>query len=877
MARPIVLVFQEFAQVNVTPDVPDLNCLLVGPAYHIQDYLDDKAASQSAADYGTLNAGLDVATYVAPLVATDAVTIAEPPGNPTGALLDPTSVTVYFDAARVEISADLTTGAAVPLNSNVVTGAGGTTFITDGVKAGDWIIIQDPANPGTVDDLVKRVLAVDSETVLRTTTNFDDPNTCLYRVERDVSNIEVDSSFVTITSNQIVVGGGVTTMLTGEVTARTITYADVYVQYRSLRQNLRGTLTSISSNTDITTNLGKIDARNPLAGVAYAALQNTTTALQVFGVSSDNLAGHNECQDFVEARKDVYAIVPITETLGIITSWQTTVEQLASVTVAEATGVPQKFRVIIGAQDIPTEKILSGPFTAAGSHLSIDAALPGTPIVTADAINVFVDTAATFVTDGVRAGDNLVITNGTGITEVHVGSYVVAEVYDETRLRITTAFAAENTANTATYYYIMRGTGTPVASTTFGPAGTCTAATFSYALDGTVSMTAVAGSATHAGKVMRLTAPAANTGDWLILSCTGVTPGVATVDHPTKTLAVDAGTTAGAIFDTISYGLNVTTSQRRPFRRIRNNAATFQTDLVIAGDFLQVPNPFTGTDYTTLAPYEYEVAYIPSENEIVLAANSDVIADDEAAGDTDLNFRIVRELSRDDQVTELVAISASVNSRRVVLVWPNLATITDLVDGSKTRAVSSTAELADPQPGYYLAGIVGALTAALPSHQGFTNIGVAGVDSVTNSSRYFNDTQLTDLSDGGWFVFAQDTETSAPYCIHQLTTDPDTLDSGEFSLVKNFDFISLFFQDILDDFLGEYNVTEETLGFLNQSLTTGIDLLKLRKFSKIGAPLIAASITSLEVSATSADKVVIAMDVTMPKPLNTIELHLVSQ
>jgi hypothetical protein len=290
-----------------------------------------------------------------------------------------------------------------------------------------------------------------------------------------------------------------------------------------------------------------------------------------------------------------------------------------------------------------------------------------------------------------------------------------------------------------------------------------------------------------------------------------------------------------------------------------------------------VPNPLTGVDYTTNTPYEYAVAYIPSENEVILDTNEDVIAQDPEAGDTDLNFRINRDLTKDDQVDELVAISASVNSRRVVLVWPNEVEVTDLPDGSKTRAVASTPEDADVQPGYYLAAVVGALTAGLPSHQGFSNLGIAGVDKINNSSRYFSDSQLTELSDGGWFVFAQATESSAPYCIHQLTTDPDTLESGEYSLVKNFDFIALFFQDILDDFLGEYNINEETLGFLNQALETGIDVLKLRRFAKIGAPINNASVTSLEESSSSADTVEIYMDVDMPKPLNTIELHLVSQ
>ena len=132
--RPIVLVYQEFAAVSATPDIPDLNCLLVGPAYWIKDYLDDKSDIQTASDYGTQNSDNP---YTPPQVGTDALTVAEPPGNKTGAYLDATSVTVYFDAARVEISKDAATGAGVVADTNVVTGAGGTTFITDGVKAGD--------------------------------------------------------------------------------------------------------------------------------------------------------------------------------------------------------------------------------------------------------------------------------------------------------------------------------------------------------------------------------------------------------------------------------------------------------------------------------------------------------------------------------------------------------------------------------------------------------------------------------------------------------------------------------------------------------------------------------------------------------------------
>jgi hypothetical protein len=860
--RPIVLVYQEFAAVSTTPDTPDLNALLVGPAYWIKDYLDDKGDIQTASDYGTKDSDNP---YIPPLAGTDAITIADPPGNKTGALLDATSVHVYFDEARVEISKDVAVGASVTANSNIVTGAGGTTFLADGVKAGDYIVVQDPANPGVLPDLVKRVLYVDTELQLRTTTNFDTSATVLYRVEREVTDVLIDDSFVTVSGNTIIIAGGVTTLLTGELVARTVNYAKVYVEYRALRQDLRGTIDTVSSTTDVTTKIGKIDSRNPLAGTAYAALQNTTTPIQFYGLSAESLIGHSECQDLIEARKDIYAIVPLTESLSIIAAWKTNVEALASVDTAIATGRPQKFRVILGAQALPTTKVISGPYTA-GAHLTVTAAIPGTPITTADAINVFADAGADFVTAGVRAGDLLVIVSDTAGTP-RLGTYPVAAVYDAKRLRTTTVFPAVDNAGSVRYY-IIRGTGTPetVLPATWSVAGATTTPNTI-----TTDINRSAGVADeYQGKVVHLGGGLTTT--HLVTASTAANPAVLTAFPNFASQAGVSGTVVNPLMAVTTARVIAT---RRCFRVIRDNAASFSTDLVIAGDTLQVPNPLSGSDYTT--PYEYTVAYVPNENVTVLDANEDVIATDVETGDVNLRFRVSRTLTKNDQIDELVTISQSINSRRVVLVWPDEIEVTDLVDGSKARAVASTAELADAQPGYYLAAIVGALTAGLPSHQGFSNLGIAAVDKINHSTRYFSDSQLTELSDGGWFVYDQETENALPVCIHQLTTDPDTLESGEYSLVKNFDFISIFFQDILDDYLGQYNINEETLGFLQQALNTGIDVLKLRRFAKIGAPLISASVTFITQSTAAADRAEVYMDVKMPKPLNVIGLHLVSQ
>lgn len=71
--RPVVLVFQEFATPTVTPTTPDLNCLIVGPAYFIQDYFKpgttdyaDKNDIKLSSDYGQLEAPVGTATPVDP-------------------------------------------------------------------------------------------------------------------------------------------------------------------------------------------------------------------------------------------------------------------------------------------------------------------------------------------------------------------------------------------------------------------------------------------------------------------------------------------------------------------------------------------------------------------------------------------------------------------------------------------------------------------------------------------------------------------------------------------------------------------------------------------------------------------------------------------
>ena len=185
-------------------------------------------------------------------------------------------------------------------------------------------------------------------------------------------------------------------------------------------------------------------------------------------------------------------------------------------------------------------------------------------------------------------------------------------------------------------------------------------------------------------------------------------------------------------------------------------------------------------------------------------------------------------------------------------------------------------EEAPAQPGYYLSCAVSGLTAGTPSQQGFTNYPIAGISRVYNSSDYFSEEQITDLSNGGVYVFMQDTPAAPPYSVHELTTDVSALEFSEYMLVKNFDFISWTFLDTLLPFLGTWNVFQETVEFIQQACYSTGAALKSRYAPKIGPPLLDFNIDSVEESDISSDRIEAFIGVDMPMVLNTIGLHLVA-
>jgi hypothetical protein len=202
--------------------------------------------------------------------------------------------------------------------------------------------------------------------------------------------------------------------------------------------------------------------------------------------------------------------------------------------------------------------------------------------------------------------------------------------------------------------------------------------------------------------------------------------------------------------------------------------------------------------------------------------------------------------------------------------------VVDLVDGSKVRTATDP-ELADAQPGYYLSCMVGGQTASQPSHQGFTNLGGNGISRIYNSNDYFSEEQLTNLSNGGVYVFVQDAPAALPYTIHEVTTDVLALETGEYMHVKNLDYLSMSFLTTLRPFIGTWNITPEAIQFIKLALYAVINTHKSAYRAKIGSPLIDAQVRSVfQDTGNSEDRIVAYVDLNTPTVLNTIALHLVA-
>ncbi len=275
--------------------------------------------------------------------------------------------------------------------------------------------------------------------------------------------------------------------------------------------------------------------------------------------------------------------------------------------------------------------------------------------------------------------------------------------------------------------------------------------------------------------------------------------------------------------------------------------ATFISDGVNPGDTVNVTIVSTGTTGT------YQVQTIISNQQLVLNAT---------ASATGVGYYVTRTLTTTQIANSVIGQATTYGDNRVWYVQPDQCGVP--VNGVTVNV-----------PGYYLCAAIGGAVSGQPVQQGFTNMGLAGISALYHSNFFFKRADLDAMAGAGVCLVVQKTQTSTPYIRHALTTNVTTLQYREQLMVKNWDYLSYFFHDIMDAFIGKWNITPDTLNILQQTVVSASEYLKTQKLPRIGSPLLGYNNLTVAQETTSQDRVAINMNISIVSSLNYLDFVLV--
>lgn len=278
--------------------------------------------------------------------------------------------------------------------------------------------------------------------------------------------------------------------------------------------------------------------------------------------------------------------------------------------------------------------------------------------------------------------------------------------------------------------------------------------------------------------------------------------------------------------------------------------ANFVTSGVRAGDivrYLYTADGFGGATYS-----EYVIDEVVGEDLIKVQTGPD------AAVATPSKLEVWRTISAADAATEL-AQTGGFGNRRVCFVLPEEVES----DGYVT-------------PGYFLAAALAGLSCGVAPQQGLTHLAIAGFSGVSRITNTFNSSQLNAMAAGGALIVTQEQSTGDIFARHAVTTgDTDNLAEREEMVVRNLDSISYRFLDTYAPYIGVSNVVNSSIAAIRAETRGTMTFLTGANFiQRLGGQLVDGEIVEVRQHATLRDRLVVVLNLTLPFPMNNIEVHL---
>lgn len=281
------------------------------------------------------------------------------------------------------------------------------------------------------------------------------------------------------------------------------------------------------------------------------------------------------------------------------------------------------------------------------------------------------------------------------------------------------------------------------------------------------------------------------------------------------------------------------------------NNAKFVTKGVRAGDKVRY---FYSTDGFNRVSYtEYTVNSVVSENSLTLTSGP------AAPVAVAQKVEIWRNQNNTEYSKAIADACGKYSSSRVVAVADDHVTLSAYTD----------------QPSYFVAAAVAGLRSGVNPHQGLTSVSISGLDYVGDAITNMNVAQLNTIAgSGGWIIVKA--EDGSFINRHAVTTDNTDLNRAEEQVRSNVDNMSYAFRRGLVPYIGRTNVNDATLSAIEITLKGIGDGFKTDLgVGSIGPQLIDYTLVELRQHAVLKDHIVAVINLTIPYPLNNIDLKLV--
>lgn len=332
--KPLVEVYQEYANTSVSTASNILYPCIVGPCYHLVG----PEINETYALVGTLSR--------------TGMTERSIPGNYPGAEIVESSIkTVVKD---ISVTVEKATIASATGTSVVVSST------TTEARAGDTVkLYRSDDTTGIKTAKIVSITIGETSITFKLSVLWPTAVTaagCFMYVLRDITDSKVVAPTVDMTDETLALAPlSVTTtntradgtlLFTG---SKPVFSAKVYAQYSSLRKDL-GDLSTVSSQEDIIAKFGTIAPENPLAFAVNLALSASSVAVKAIGIEEDTFVGYSGTLKTLEASK-VYSIVPLSQDASVISLFKNHVEMMS---------LPVKGmrRIVIGSTSLTTTKEL---------------------------------------------------------------------------------------------------------------------------------------------------------------------------------------------------------------------------------------------------------------------------------------------------------------------------------------------------------------------------------------------------------------------------------------------------------------------------------------------------------------------------------------